>query len=259
MAKRADLKAFPVIGKATFKSNLVPGGEALVRGNLYDVTVERQTKLVVPVLWFDKTLADDSDGVISALAICADHVVVTQPAAPRGGMVYAITRAGKLTAHMLTEVGGAKLHVILDVRSPETVLNGSAAAAFERAGLIRRTGKVGLWTPFPGVALPFERVTPAPGATLLGLPMIAPAARVTEARAKELDARAKAGTSTADQDDDAGAITVTGHRKRVQPPWVLIGRDVLDYCSRIDLDRPGARWVLTCAFPAAGARPISPS
>ena len=249
VAARAGLKPFPFIGKATFKGNLFPGGEALVRGNLYDVAVERQGPLAVPVLWFDKTLADDSDGVISALAIAAEHVVVTQAAAPRGGTVYAITRAGKLGAAINAEVGGIKVHVILDLRSPETVFNGSAAAAFDRAGLVKRTGKVGLWSPFPGVALPFERVTPAPGATLAGLPLIAPAARITEARAKELDARAKAGTSTADQDDDAsGEITVTGRKKRAQAPWVLIGRDVLDHCSRIDLDRAGAKWMLTCNF-----------
>jgi hypothetical protein len=29
---------------------------------------------------------------------------------------------------------------------------------------------------------------------------------------------------------------------------VLIGRDVLDRCSRIELDRPGKRWLLTCDF-----------
>ena len=121
--------------------------------------------------------------------------------------------------------------------------------------MVRRTGRVGLWHPFPGSALPFERVVPAPGATLLGLPLISPAARITEARAKELDAKAKAGTSSADQDDDA--ITVTASHKKAQPPWVLIGRDVLDYCSRIELDRRGSRWVLTCAFPAAARPPIS--
>jgi hypothetical protein len=254
-ATRARLRAFPLLGKQTFKSNLMPGGSALIRGNLYDVAVAGLPETTVPTIWFDKELADDSDGVISLLAVPAEHAAIIQPAAPKGGLVYGIGRKGKGDAAMIAVVGAEKIHVILDVRSPETLFNGRAAQLLEKAGMFRRTGKVGLWHPFPGSALPFERVIPAPGATLLGLPLIAPAARVTEARAKELDAKARAGTSSAEQDDDA--ITVTAARKKQQPPWVLIGRDVLDYCSRIELDRPGSRWVLTCAFPAAVRTPIS--
>ncbi len=254
-ATRAHLKAFPLIGKQTFKSNLMPGGSALIRGNLYDVGVAGLPATNVPTIWFDKELADDSDGVISLLAVPAEHVVVTQAAALRGGLVYGIGRAGKGDALMKANIGGETVHVILDVRSPETLFNGRAAQLMEKAGMFRRTGKVGLWRPFPGSALPFERVAPTPGAAILGLPLIAPAARVTEARARELDAKAHAGTSSADQDDDA--ITVTAQRKKQQPPWILIGRDVLDYCSRIELDRPGVRWVLTCAFPTAAKPPIS--
>jgi hypothetical protein len=254
-ATKARLKAFPLIGKLPFKSTLMPGGSALIRFNLYDVAISGLPETSMPTVWFDKELADDSDGVISLLAIPAEHVAVLQPAAPRGGLVYGISRAGKSDAAMLLVIGGEKVHVILDVRSPETLFNGRAAQLLEAAGMFKRTGKVGLWHPFPGSALPFEHVIPTPGATLLGLPLFAPAARITEAHAKELDARAKAGTSSADQDDDA--ITVTATKKKQQPPWVLIGRDVLDHCSRIELDRPGVRWALTCAFPAATARPIS--
>ena len=254
-ATRARLKPFPLLGKQTFKSNLMPGGSALIRGNLYDVGIAGLPETNVPTIWFDKELADDSDGVISLLAVPAEHATVVQPAAPRGGLVYGIGRKGKGDAAMVAVVGGEKVHVILDVRSPETLFNGRAAQLMERAGMFRRTGRVGLWRPFPGTALPFERVIPTPGAALLGLPLVSPAARVTEARAKELDAKAHAGTSSAEQDDDA--IVVTASHRKAQPPWVLIGRDVLDYCSRIELDRPGVRWALTCAFPAAAKPPIS--
>jgi hypothetical protein len=96
------------------------------------------------------------------------------------------------------------------------------------------------------MALPFERMTATPGAMLLGLPLARAGARITEAQAKELDARAKAGTSTADDDDDA--ITVTADRKKKgRDPWILIGRDVLDTCSKIEFDRPAKVWRLTCA------------
>ena len=242
-ATKARLKAFPLIGKG--KIDLF-GSETLIRGNLYDVAVAGLRETQVPTIWFDKELADDSDGVVSLLAIQAEHVVVTQASAPKGGLVYGIGRAGKGDAMMKTVIGGEKIRVILDLRSPETLFNGRAAQLMEAAGMIKRTGKVGLWRPFPGTALPFERVTPTPGAAILGLLLAAPAARITEAHAKQLDARAKAGTSSADQDDDA--ITVTATKKKQQPPWILIGRDVLDHCSRIELDRPGVRWALTCKF-----------
>ncbi len=254
-AARARLRPFPLIGKQDFKSNLMPGGSALIRGNLYDVGFPGLAAANVPTIWFDKALADDSDGVVSVTAIPAEHVAVTQAAAPRGGTVYGIARAGRGASAMIALIGGEKVRVILDLKSPETLFNGRAAQLIEKAGLARRSGTVGLWRPFPGTALPFERVTPTPGAAILGLPLITPAARVTEARAKELDARARAGTSSAEQDEDA--ITVTATKKKAQPPWVLIGRDVLDYCSRIEFDRPGERWALTCAFPAAARAPIS--
>ena len=57
-ATRARLKAFPLIGKQTFKSNLMPGGSALIRGNLYDVAIGGLPATNVPTIWFDKALAD---------------------------------------------------------------------------------------------------------------------------------------------------------------------------------------------------------
>jgi len=89
-------------------------------------------------------------------------------------------------------------------------------------------------------------LTPVAGATLVGLPLIAPGVRITESEAKRLDAAARAGTSTAA--DDADAITVTADRKKGRDPWILIGRDVLSKCSRIEFDRPAKVWQLTCAF-----------
>ena len=130
--------------------------------------------------------------------------------------------------------------------SPETVMSAAAGDALVRAGVARRSGRVGLWTPFPNTRLPFERLTPVPGARLLGLPLSAPAARITEAKMKALDAAAAAGTSTAE--DDADAITVTAEKKRRGTPWILVGRDVLDRCTRIELDRPAKAWRLTCDF-----------
>ena len=32
---------------------------------------------------------------------------------------------------------------------------------------------------------------------------------------------------------------------------MLIGRDVLTKCSRIEMDKPGRQWVLTCNFGAS--------
>ena len=72
--------------------------------------------------------------------------------------------------------------------------------------------------------------------------------RISEAEARAIDAAAR-GTST--ETDDEDTITVTAGRKkkkRGRDPWILIGRDVLDQCSRIIFDRANERWLLTCAF-----------
>ena len=248
--ERARLKPVPLLGKGTIKTNLLPGGEVVFRANLYGVAASGRNGTTVPTAWLDKAVADDADGILSVFALNADHVVIVQPGAPTGGTVYSVPRDARGDATSTVRVGDEKLHVILDLRSPHTIMNGTAARAVEAAGLVKRGGAVGLWEPFPKNVLPYETLLPSPGATLLGLPLIAPTARITEARARELDRAAKAGTSTAAEDADAIVVTATNKRQH-RDAWVIIGRDVMSRCSRIELDRPGSRWLLTCNFAAA--------
>jgi hypothetical protein len=129
-------------------------------------------------------------------------------------------------------------------------MNARAAAVLEREGLIRRTGRVSLWSPVPALSLPVEQLRPTAGANMMGIPLIDPQARITRAKAKELDARAAAGI-TGDTAEDPDAIVVTAEKEKTggREPWMLIGRDVLRYCSSVVLDRMAATWTLTCAFP----------
>jgi len=46
-------------------------------------------------------------------------------------------------------------------------------------------------------------------------------------------------------------MTAEKEKQGGRRPWMLIGRDVLRYCSTVELDRPGAQWLLTCNFPGA--------
>ena len=242
-ANTAKLKAVPFFGKATVKNAFIPGGAATARFNLYGVGLGGGARHTVPTAWIDKPIATDADGIVSLLAFDADHVVLERPGA---GKVHELTRKGRGDAAVKVVIAGTEATLGLDLISPETVMSSAAGDALVASGIVKRSGQVGLWSPFPNVHLPFERLTPVPGARLLGLPLLHPAARITEARAKQLDALAKAGTSTAE--DDADAITVTARKKRKGTPWVLVGRDVLDRCSKIELDRPAKVWRLTCDF-----------
>jgi hypothetical protein len=245
-ADRAGLKAFPLIGKRTFKNAFIPGGEATFRFNLLDVTPRGLPKAKTPVVWVNKPVAADADGVLSVTAMKADRIVFDLgPQAP-GAKVYNLTRPDGSEVKMVARIGGEKIDVAFELNSPDTVMNARAAAALFSAGLVKRSGAVGFWKPFPGVELPFERLTASPGATLVGLPLSSAGVRITEAQVKTLDARAKAGTST--EEDDADTITVTSSTKKGRDPWILIGRDMLSKCSRIEFDRPGKAWHLTCAF-----------
>ncbi|GGE12593.1 hypothetical protein GCM10011529_18720 [Polymorphobacter glacialis] len=245
-AQRAGLKPFPLIGKRTFKSALIPGGEATFRGNLFGVTPQGLKKSTLPVIWVDRPIAADAEGVLALSVLKADRIIVELGPQAANSKVYTLTRKGKGDAGLKARIGDENIDVALELNSPDTVMNGRAAAALVAAGLMKRNGLVGFWKPFPGVALPFERMTPAPGATLLGLPMSKPGVRITEIQAQALDAQAKAGTSTVEDDDDT--ITVTASRKKGRNPWILLGGDVLSHCSRIEFDRPGKAWHLTCAF-----------
>ena len=248
-AERAKLKPFPLIGKANVKSPLLPGGEATIRGNFVSVGAAGNKPQRTPTIWISKTINPSEDGVISIFAWPQSRVTVVQPSAPAGGQLYLVARDGKEDAEAKIALGGEKIAVVLDMSTATTVMNARAAVALENAGLVRRGKSVGLWVPIPGVSLPVERLIPAAGARLLGLPFKEPFARITEARAKELDALAKAGTSTATDEEDAIVVTADKERKRGRGPWISVGQDVLKYCSRITLDRPGKRWELTCNFP----------
>ncbi|KPF78002.1 hypothetical protein IP88_04985 [alpha proteobacterium AAP81b] len=245
-AARAGLKAFPLLGKRTFKNAFIPGGAATFRFNLYDITPVGLPEAGVPAVWVDKPIAADGDGVLSITALKAERLVFQLgPTAP-GSKTYTLTRPDRGAVAMRAKLGDETIDVMFELNSPDTVMNARAAAALLNAGLVKRSGTVGAWRPFPGVALPFERLTPQPGAKLLGLPLARPGVRIDEATARRLDAAAKAGTSTAE--DDADTITVTAARKKGRDPWILIGRDVLGQCSRIVFDRPGKVWILDCNF-----------
>jgi hypothetical protein len=244
-AERAGLKPFPLIGKRTFQNAMIPGGEATFRFNLFGITPKGMKKKTVPVVWVSRPVAADGDGVLGLSVLQADRIVLDLGPQATGATVHKLTRPDKGSVIMKVRVGAENIRVALDLNTPDTVMNARAAAALAEAGLVRRIGDVGFWRPFPGVALPFERMSPVNGAKFLGLPLVRPTVRITEAQAKELDARARAGTSDAEDDEDA--IVVNASRKKGRDPWILIGRDVLGDCSRIEFDRPGKAWLLTCA------------
>lgn len=251
-ADAARLKAFPLLGKRRITNSLIPGGSAIFRGNFYKVSVPGVgASLTTPTLWVDKAVdTSGTDGIVSVMALDADRVVIDQPAAPPGGAVYVIPTTGSGEVAGELKIEGRKVKVRIALDAPRTMMNANGAQAMFDAGLVKRGGTVGLWSPFPEVALPYETLEAVDGATLFGMPLRTPAARITEARAKEIDARAKAGTSTEDDQDDAIVVSAKNPKGNKNPPWILIGRDMLDSCSKIEIDKPNRRWLLTCNFAA---------
>lgn len=247
-AQRAGLKSFPLIGKRTFKNALIPGGEATFRFNFKGITPRGLPSKTVPVVWVSRPVSADADGVLTVGALKTDRVIFDLGPVKPGSQTIVLKRKGSGETGIKARVGDEDIDVALELNSPDTVMNARAAQALMAAGVAKRAKQVGYWRPFPNVALPFQRLDATPGARLLGLPLRRMGARVSEAEARRIDAEAR-GTSTESDDDDT--ITVTASRKKKgRDPWLLIGRDVLSDCSRIEFDRPGERWVLTCAFGA---------
>lgn len=243
-ATRAKLKPFPLFGKRSVTNPMLPGGRAVFRGNFLKLGVNGGEMRRTPVGWVDLVVAPDADGIVSVFAVPGDRVVITRraPATRR----HVVQRAGADESHAKVRIADEDVRVTFDLYTPYTMMNARAAQALVAAGLAGRSGRVGLWEPVPGVRLPYERLSPKPGATLLGLPLANPAARITQARLTELDAKARAGTPEV---DDGDTITVTAKgEKKGRNPWIIIGSDVLGRCGRIELDRPGSRWVLDCGF-----------
>jgi hypothetical protein len=251
-AQQLGLKPFPLIGKFKVKNPQIPGGEAVIRGNLISVGTAGTALQKLPTIWIDKDVVSAPQaGIVSVMAIDADRVRVLNPRAPAGGASVRLARAGRGDAHMKWRLGGDTVRVIFDFTSEGSMLNARAADILVSNGLVRRTGRVGLWSPVPAVALPVEKLEVLPGATMQGLALFSPSARITRQRAQELDAQAAAGIAGDSADDpDAIVVTAKDEKEKRRDPWMLIGRDVLRFCSRIELDRAGASWDLTCNFPA---------
>ncbi len=252
-AKQLGLKPFPIIGKFKIRNSQIPGGEAIIRGNLINVDVGGTGRQKLPTVWIDKDVVPPPQaGVVSVMAFDAQRVRVRNVQGAAGGRTYAVQRAGKNDAEMKWKLGRDSVYVVFDFTSEATILNARAASILEREGLVRRSGRVGLWSPLPALTLPVELLRPTAGATMMGIPLMQPAARITSTRAKELDARAAEGIA-GEQEDDPDAIVVTAEKEKQggRRPWMLIGRDVLRFCSTVELDRSGAQWLLTCNFPSA--------
>jgi hypothetical protein len=248
-AERAGLKPFPFFGKRTFKNALIPGGEATFRFNLATIEPRGLPDRKVPTVWVSRPVASDADGILTIGALKADRVdVILRDTLPNSRTLI-LKKKGTGETGIKTKLGGEEIDISLELNSPVTVMNARAGEALINAGLMRRVPEIGYWRPFPGVALPWQRLQASPGANILGLPLRDVGVRVSEAEARAIDAAAK-GTST--ETDDEDTITVSADRKtkkkRGRDPWILFGRDVLDQCSRIIFDRDNKRWLLTCAF-----------
>ncbi|WP_017668751.1 hypothetical protein [Sandarakinorhabdus sp. AAP62] len=246
-ATSAGLKPFPFFGKRTFKNAMIPGGEATFRFNLATITPQGLPPKKVPTVWVSRPVASDADGILTVGALKADRIDIVLRETPPGSQTYVLKKKGTGETAIKSRIGDEEVDISLELNSPTTVMNARAGEALVAAGLARRANAVSYWRPFPGVALPYQALTPKAGLTIAGLPMRQLGVRVSERQAKLIDAAAK-GTSTASDDEDT--ITVSADRKRRggRDPWVLIGRDVLDDCSRVSFDRAGERWVLTCNF-----------
>jgi hypothetical protein len=247
-AQRAGLKPFPFFGKRTFRNAMIPGGEATFRFNLASITPKGLPDRKVPTVWVSRPIASDADGILTIGALKADRVdVILRDTLPNSRTLI-LKKKGTGETGINTSLGGEEIDISLELNSPVTVMNARAGEALIKAGLLRRVNEIGYWRPFPGVALPWQRLKASPGANILGLPLKDTGVRISEAEARAIDAAAR-GTST--ETDDEDTITVTAGRekkKRGRDPWILIGRDVLDQCSRIIFDRANERWLLTCAF-----------
>lgn len=246
-AARAGLKPFPFFGKRTFRNAMIPGGEATFRFNLATITPRSLPAKKVPAVWVSRAIANDADGILTIGALKADRVDVILRDTPAGSQTIVLQRNGTGETGITTRLGDEEIDVSLELNSPTTIMNARAGAALLAAGLVQRSSNIGYWRPFPDVALPAQMLTPRAGANLMGLPLRKLGVRVSEAEARRIDAQAR-GTSTDTDDEDTITVSADRKRKRGRDPWILIGRDVLDDCSRITFDRAGKRWVLTCKF-----------
>jgi hypothetical protein len=250
-AQKLGLKPFPLIGKFKWKNPQLPGGEAIIRGNIVSGNVGGTGMQKLPTVWIDKDVVPPPQaGVVSVMAFDAERVIIRNPSGTPGGRAYVLPRAGRNDSDIKWKLGTDTVRVVFDFTSERTVLNARAAAILQREGLVRRLGTVGLWNPVPALTLPVEQLAPTAGANMMGLPLQQPFARITRDQAKALDARAAAGIrGDSPDDEDAIVVTAKSKEKEGRAPWMLIGRDVLRHCSSVVLDRQAATWTLTCAFP----------
>ena len=246
-AQRTGLKPFPLIGKGSIKNAAIPGGKAVFRFAIAGVTPAGVPRSRLPTVWLDIPAAADADGVMAVGQIKADRIEFILRDTPPGSSTLAIPKKGSGEAGITARIGDEEVTVSLELNNPTTMMNARAGVALLEAGLATRQPEIGYWRPLPTIALPVQTLAPRSGLTIAGLPMRRMAMRVSEADARRVDASAR-GTSTPEDDEDTITVSADRKKKGGRAPWILVGRDVLDDCSRIVFDRPGKRWLLTCKF-----------
>lgn len=246
-AQRAGLKPFPIFGKFSLNNTPFASGKTVIRFNIGSATPQGLPGRKVPIAWLETVTSADADAILPIGALAADRIDVVRGETPPGSQTIIIPKKGKGEAMIRTRIGDENVNISLELNIPTTVMNARAGAALLKAGLATRVAEIGYWRPFPAVSLPMQALAPKPGLTIAGLPMRRLSVRVSESEARAIDARAR-GTSTENDDEDTITVSADRKQKRGRDPWLLIGRDVLDDCSRITFDRPGERWILTCKF-----------
>lgn len=245
--QRAGVKPFPIIGKFSLDNTPFASGKTVIRFNLGTATPQGLPGRKVPIAWLETPTAADADGILPVGSLSADRIDIVRGDTPPGSQTIVIPKKGKGEAMIRTRIGGEEVNVSLELNIPTTVMNARAGAALIKAGMASRVAEIGYWRPFPAVSLPMQSLAGKPGLTIAGLPMRRLSVRVSESEARAIDAQAR-GTSTDKDDEDTITVAADRKQRRGRDPWLLIGRDVLDDCSRITFDRPGERWVLTCKF-----------
>ena len=93
-AQQLGLKPVPLIGKFKVKNPQIPGGEAVIRGNLPSVGTAGTAMQKLPTIWIDKDVVSAPQaGIVSVMAIDADRVRVNNTGAPTGGEMFRLARA----------------------------------------------------------------------------------------------------------------------------------------------------------------------
>ncbi|MEM6907257.1 MAG: hypothetical protein AAF494_01145 [Pseudomonadota bacterium] len=211
----------------------IKGGLGMARLKIGSLT-QKVPAVLIRRAHFPSTQREDYDVAGGFESLPGTRVVVHLNRGVRGPLrrIHFARRRTDTRAGFPIEIVESPMRLNVQFVSSTTWLERRAAQPLIDEGLVRPTGDISVLPVWYGLDMPVQRLEPVKAIHLRGIPL------------KDLEARTSEPLSV--PSPDANVIIVQAWKDITGPPSILLGKDSLKDCARLEFDQRRRRLTLFC-------------